>query len=87
MLLESPLRARHWAARATPERDGLDPRVGGVTTILITHEQAEAMSFADQIVVLRGGVLRQAGPPGEVYRARSTARRRSSSATPSSSMP
>jgi hypothetical protein len=45
------------------------------------------LSFADQIVVLRGGVLRQAGPPGEVYRARSTARRRSSSATPSSSMP
>ena len=39
----------------------------GVTTILVTHDQAEAMSFADEIVVLRDGVLRQAGPPQQVY--------------------
>jgi iron(III) transport system ATP-binding protein len=41
----------------------------GITTLLVTHDQAEAMEFADQIVVLRGGRLRQAGPPAEVYRA------------------
>ncbi|HMQ93711.1 MAG TPA: ABC transporter ATP-binding protein [Amaricoccus sp.] len=48
-----------------------------ITTILVTHDQAEAMGFADQIVVLRGGRLRQAGPPREVYLApadRETAR-------------
>jgi iron(III) transport system ATP-binding protein len=39
----------------------------GITTILVTHDQAEAMSFAHQIVVLRRGMLRQAGPPREVY--------------------
>jgi iron(III) transport system ATP-binding protein len=39
----------------------------GVTTVLVTHDRDEAMSFADQIVVLRGGRLRQAGPPRAVY--------------------
>ncbi|HMR31990.1 MAG TPA: ABC transporter ATP-binding protein [Geminicoccaceae bacterium] len=41
----------------------------GVTTILVTHDQTEAMSFAETIVVLRDGMLRQAGPPRQVYSA------------------
>jgi len=39
----------------------------GVTTIYVTHDQEEAMSLADRIVVMEGGRIRQAGPPAEVY--------------------
>ena len=38
-----------------------------VTTLLVTHDQAEALSFADQIAVMRSGVLAQVGEPREVY--------------------
>lgn len=40
----------------------------GITTILVTHDQAEALSFADHLAVLRDGRLIQAGPPEELYR-------------------
>jgi multiple sugar transport system ATP-binding protein len=39
----------------------------GVTTIYVTHDQEEAMSLADRIVVMQGGRIRQMGPPAEVY--------------------
>ncbi len=39
----------------------------GVTTIYVTHDQEEAMSLADRIVVMEGGHIRQAGAPGPVY--------------------
>ena len=39
----------------------------GVTTILVTHDQAEALSFADQVAVMRGGRLAQIGNPFVVY--------------------
>lgn len=39
----------------------------GITTILVTHDQAEALSFADQLAVMRGGSLVQAGTPTELY--------------------
>jgi len=39
----------------------------GVTTIYVTHDQAEAMTMADRVAVLRRGVLQQVGPPAEVY--------------------
>jgi iron(III) transport system ATP-binding protein len=38
-----------------------------VTTLLVTHDQEEALSFADQIAVMRSGVLAQVGDPREVY--------------------
>ncbi len=38
-----------------------------VTTLLVTHDQAEALSFADQIAVMRSGVIAQVGDPREVY--------------------
>jgi iron(III) transport system ATP-binding protein len=41
----------------------------GATVVLVTHDQGEALSFADQVAVMRGGTLVQAGPPAEVYRA------------------
>jgi ABC-type sugar transport system ATPase subunit len=38
-----------------------------VTTIYVTHDQEEAMSLADRIVVMEGGRIRQVGTPAEVY--------------------
>jgi multiple sugar transport system ATP-binding protein len=38
-----------------------------VTTIYVTHDQEEAMSLADRVVVMEGGRIRQAGAPAEVY--------------------
>ena len=35
----------------------------GVTTVYVTHDQAEAMSLGDRVAVLRGGVLQQVGTP------------------------
>ena len=37
------------------------------TMIYVTHDQVEAMTLADKIVVLRAGVIEQAGPPLELY--------------------
>ncbi|WP_405474680.1 ABC transporter ATP-binding protein [Streptomyces canus] len=39
----------------------------GVTTVYVTHDQAEAMSLGDRVAVLRGGVLQQVGTPRSVY--------------------
>ena len=39
----------------------------GVTTIFVTHDQKEAMSIADRIVILNNGRVEQAGTPTEVY--------------------
>jgi sulfate transport system ATP-binding protein len=38
-----------------------------VTTVLVTHDQEEAMEVADRIVVLNHGRVEQAGPPRELY--------------------
>ena len=39
----------------------------GVTTIFVTHDQEEAMSISDMIIVMRAGVVNQIGKPQEVY--------------------
>ncbi|MGW2510228.1 ABC transporter ATP-binding protein [Streptomyces scopuliridis] len=39
----------------------------GVTTVYVTHDQAEAMSLGDRVAVMRGGVLQQVSAPREVY--------------------
>ena len=39
----------------------------GVTTIYVTHDQAEALTMADRIAILRKGVLQDVGTPTEVY--------------------
>jgi multiple sugar transport system ATP-binding protein len=38
-----------------------------VTTVYVTHDQIEAMTMADKIVVMELGHIRQAGPPLELY--------------------
>jgi sn-glycerol 3-phosphate transport system ATP-binding protein/multiple sugar transport system ATP-binding protein len=39
----------------------------GATMVYVTHDQVEAMTLADTLVVLNAGVVEQAGPPLEVY--------------------
>lgn len=39
----------------------------GSTTIFVTHDQSEAMSLADRIVVMNMGVIEQIGTPNEIY--------------------
>ena len=39
----------------------------GATMVYVTHDQVEAMTLADKLVVLNGGLVEQAGPPLEVY--------------------
>jgi putative spermidine/putrescine transport system ATP-binding protein len=39
----------------------------GLTTIYVTHDQEEALSLADRLVLLRDGAVQQVGPPEEVY--------------------
>ncbi|MGA7603214.1 MAG: ABC transporter ATP-binding protein [Nitrososphaeraceae archaeon] len=39
----------------------------GITTLYITHDQIEAMSMADKIAVMNGGLLQQVGKPQEIY--------------------
>jgi putative spermidine/putrescine transport system ATP-binding protein len=41
----------------------------GATTIYVTHDQDEALSLADRIVVLRDGTVRQVGTPRDLYEA------------------
>ena len=39
----------------------------GVTTIYVTHDQIEAMTLADRVVVMNSGVVQQVGTPTEIY--------------------
>ena len=45
----------------------------GITTIMVTHDQREAMTMSDVVVVMNDGRVEQAGPPLEVYRRPATA--------------
>ncbi|WP_288581767.1 sn-glycerol-3-phosphate ABC transporter ATP-binding protein UgpC [uncultured Methylobacterium sp.] len=40
----------------------------GVTTVYVTHDQVEAMTMADRLVVMNGGQIEQVGTPIEIYR-------------------
>ncbi len=49
-------------------------RQQGVTTVLVTHDQEEALSLADNVAVLRDGVIVQDGTPDELYNSPTDAR-------------
>jgi len=68
MLLDEPFSALDAGLRGQMRKATGDIlSAAGVTALLVTHDQSEAMSFADQVVVLRDGVLRRAGAPRDVY--------------------
>ncbi|WP_030527906.1 ABC transporter ATP-binding protein [Phycicoccus jejuensis] len=39
----------------------------GTTTVYVTHDQTEAMTLGDRVVVMRGGIVQQVGSPTELY--------------------
>src|SRR5687767_9534728 len=45
----------------------------GITTIMVTHDQREAMTMSDLVVVMESGRIEQVGPPLDVYRRPATA--------------
>jgi iron(III) transport system ATP-binding protein len=68
LLLDEPLSAldARVRVRLRGEIRSLQQRVG-ITTILVTHDQEEALSMADRIVVMKDGEIEQIGTPTEVY--------------------
>ena len=69
LLLDEPLSAldAQVRVRLRGEIRQLQQRLA-VTTILVTHDQEEALSIADRVVVMNQGVIDQVGTPLEVYR-------------------
>ncbi len=69
LLLDEPLSAldARVRIRLRQEIKELQRRVG-VTTIMVTHDQEEALTMADRIVVMNHGVIEQIGTPTEIYR-------------------
>jgi iron(III) transport system ATP-binding protein len=69
LLLDEPLSALDAKVRVHLRHEvrTLQERLG-VTTIMVTHDQEEALTMADRIVVMNQGVIEQIGTPDEVYR-------------------
>ncbi len=68
MLLDEPFSALDTGLRAATRKAVAQLLSGaGITTILVTHDQGEALSFADQVAVMRSGRLAQVGRPRDVY--------------------
>ena len=69
LLLDEPLSALDAKVRVRLRHEvkALQRRLG-VTTIMVTHDQEEALTMADRIVVMNHGVIEQVGTPVEIYR-------------------
>ncbi|GAA1947139.1 ABC transporter ATP-binding protein [Kitasatospora viridis] len=68
LLLDEPFAALDAALRADLRAEvAATLRAAGATAILVTHDQDEALSFADLIAVVRGGRIAQTGTPDELY--------------------
>jgi putative spermidine/putrescine transport system ATP-binding protein len=68
LLLDEPLSALD--AKIRDELRGEIRRIQqqlGITTIYVTHDQEEAMSLSDRVVVMSRGVMEQVGTPFEIY--------------------
>ena len=59
--------ARRQGARAAARRDPRAAAAPQVTTIMVTHDQEEALSMADRVVVMHHGAIEQVGTPQDVY--------------------
>jgi iron(III) transport system ATP-binding protein len=70
LLLDEPLSALdpQIRGRLRNELKSLQRRLG-ITTLMVTHDQAEALAVADRIAVMRAGRLLQVGSPREIYTA------------------
>ena len=68
LLLDEPLGALDLKLREQMQIElaGIQ-RDSGITFVLVTHDQDEALTLADRVVVFNDGRVEQAGPPTEVY--------------------
>ncbi len=74
LLLDEPLSALDARVRARLRGEIRDlQRRLGITTIMVTHDQEEALTMADRIVVMNRGRIEQVGTPYEVYARPATA--------------
>jgi len=68
LLLDEPLSALDAKVRVRLRHEVKDlQRRLGVTTIMVTHDQEEALTMADRIVVMDHGVIEQIGTPEQIY--------------------
>lgn len=68
LLLDEPLSHLDAAARQRVRRElKVLQREFGYTTIVVTHDQVEALSLADRLAVMDAGVVQQFGTPDEVF--------------------
>ncbi len=68
LLLDEPLSNLDKKLRVTMRQELLAlQRKLGITTIFVTHDQEEAMTTADRMAVLDGGVVQQVGTPAELF--------------------
>jgi len=67
-LLDEPLSNLDAALRTRMRREivSLQKKLG-ITMIYVTHDQTEALTMADHMIVLKDGVIRQRGTPAELY--------------------
>ena len=73
VLLDEPFAALDTGLRATVRRQVLHAvRAVGATAVLVTHDQEEALSMADEVAIMRDGRIVQQGPPMLVYSSPST---------------
>ena len=69
LLLDEPLSALDARVRQHLRQELKElQRKLGITTIMVTHDQEEALALADRIVVMNHGVIDQVGTPTEIYR-------------------
>jgi len=74
LLLDEPLSALDAKVREQLRHELKDlQRTLGITTVMVTHDQEEALSMADRIVVMSDGRIAQVGTPMEIYRDPSSA--------------
>ncbi|MDP2084985.1 MAG: ABC transporter ATP-binding protein [Gemmobacter sp.] len=68
LLLDEPLSALDAKVRVSLRNEIREiQRELGITAIFVTHDQEEALSISDRIVVMNGGIAEQVGSPFEVY--------------------
>ncbi|KAA9366918.1 ABC transporter ATP-binding protein [Ochrobactrum quorumnocens] len=68
LLLDEPLSALDKSLRESMQFEirAMQARLG-ITTLLVTHDQEEALSMADEVAVMNKGRILQLGTPGEIY--------------------